>query len=144
MSNSNKPNTVFWVIVVVVLIWNLMGVSAYLMQAYMTDEARELLTPEQLELMDNSPSWVTAAFAIGVFAGLLGCITLLMRKNWAKSFFMISILGVLAQNTYGFFMSDAAEVYGMVQGVVMPIFVIIICFFLFYYAKGASAKGWLN
>ncbi|MBL4904804.1 MAG: hypothetical protein JKZ00_02010, partial [Flavobacteriaceae bacterium] len=50
MSNStNKPTTVFWIIGVLALIWNAMGVDAYIQQAYNTQRYQEMYTPEQLE-----------------------------------------------------------------------------------------------
>ena len=39
-NNNNKPTTTFWIIGVIALLWNIMGVLAYLGQAYMTDEVR--------------------------------------------------------------------------------------------------------
>ena len=44
-TNSNKPGALFWVIGVIALIWNLMGVSAYLMQAYQTESYKAMYTP---------------------------------------------------------------------------------------------------
>ena len=34
MTSTNKPKAAFWIIAVVALIWNLMGVMAYLSQAF--------------------------------------------------------------------------------------------------------------
>tara|TARA_B100000795_G_C22720086_1_gene407055 strand:+ start:310 stop:471 length:162 start_codon:yes stop_codon:yes gene_type:complete len=53
----------------------------------MTDEAKALLTEAEKALYDNVPIWVTAAFAIAVFGGVLASIALLMRKQIAKLYF---------------------------------------------------------
>ena len=87
MTSTNRPKAAFWIIAVIALIWNLMGVMAYLGQAYMTDEAKALLTEAEKALYDNVPIWVTAAFAIAVFGGVLASIALLMRKQIAKLYF---------------------------------------------------------
>ena len=143
MTTTNKPNTGFWIIAVIALIWNIMGVFQYLSSTLMKDEMRELMTEDQLALMDSLPSWYTAAFAIAVFSGLLGCLLLLMRRKWAVPVFLVSLLAVLVQMGYWLFATDAMTVYGT-QAVIMPLIVIIVAIFLYFYSKGASQKGWLR
>lgn len=145
MNVHAKPNTSYWIIAIFALLWNLMGVSAYLGQTFlMTDEMKAALPTEQIELINASPSWLNIIFAIGVFTGLLGCIMLLIRKKLAIPFFALSLLTVLIQNIYGWTMTNAAEVYGSMQGYLLPLTVIIISIFLYYYSKGAAQKGWLK
>ena len=145
MTTSNKPNTGFWIIAVIALLWNIMGVLAYLGQTLlMTDELKAALPTEQIELINSSPSWLNIVFAIGVFSGVLACIMLLIRRKLAVPLFGISLLMVLIQNFYGWFATNAAEVYGSLQGYIMPLIVIIISIFLYFYSKGAAQKGWLR
>ncbi len=141
---SVKPPMWFWIVSVVALVWNIMGVMAYLGSAFITDEMKAEMTAEQLALMENTPSWVTAAFAIAVWGGLLGCIALLLRRKWARPVLVISLLGIIVQMSYSFFMSNAAEVYGQMQGVIMPILLIVIGAALVLLAKSATKKGWLR
>jgi hypothetical protein len=63
--SSSKPPTWFWIASILGLLWNALGVFAYLGQAYMTDEMKAALPEEQLQLMESTPAWVTAAFAMG-------------------------------------------------------------------------------
>ena len=142
MSNTNKPNAVFWVIGIIALIWNIMGVGAYLAQAYMTDEALTLLPEGDQNFYNELPAWVTGAFAIAVFAGLLGCIALLMRKKIAILLFTLSLLGVLAQQVFNFFVQDYIELSG--TRMIMPILLIIISFFLMWYAKAQKSSGLIS
>ena len=139
-----KPTTSFWIIGIVALIWNLMGVFAYLQQAYMTAEDLSLLPPDQQALYENIPAWATAAFALAVFGGTLGCILLLLRKKLATFVFIISFISIMAQMTYSLFMSDAIQVYGPVEGIIMPVILIIIGAFLVWYSKKMEVKGILN
>lgn len=143
MTNSNKPTTLFWIIAVAALIWNGLGVMSYIGQAFMTDEVKAALPETERALYENIPAWVTAAFAIAVFAGLLGSIFLLARKKAARFVFLISLIAILAQMSYNLFMSKAAEVYGP-GGVIMPVMVILIGVFLLMYSKKAIEKGWLS
>ena len=88
MTSSNKPGIIFWIIAVIALIWNLMGVMAYRAQAYMTDEAKALLPEAEQAMYSDIPAWATAAFAFAVFGGFLGSLALLLRKKWATSLFI--------------------------------------------------------
>ncbi len=133
----------FWVLSVLALLWNLMGVFAYLAEAYMTDEAFATLPEAQQALYETRPSWVTGAFAIAVFAGTLASIGLLLRKKWAFSIFVLSLLGVLGQMTYQFFLSNTFEVMGN-QFMVMPIAIILLAIALVLFSRSSIKKAWLR
>ena len=139
-----KPPVWFWIVSILALLWNLMGVMAYLGQAFMTDDMKAEYTAEQLTLMESTPAWVTAAFAIAVWGGLLGCLALLLRKKWAKPVLILSLIGILAQMAHSFFMTNAAEVYGQVQGVITPLIVIIIGIALVQFARIAEKRNWIS
>lgn len=144
MSNSNKkPEIAFWIIGIIALLWNLMGVAAYLMQAYMTEEDLLALPLEEQALYTDIPAWVTGAYALAVFGGALGCILLLLRKKLATFVFMISFVSILAQMSYNIFMTKAAEVYGP-GGLIMPVMVILIGAFLIWYSKKKESEGILS
>jgi len=143
MATTTKPSTSFWVISILAIIWNLIGVIVYLGQAYMTDDMKALMTEEQLAIIENSPIWTTAAYAIAVWFGLLGSILLTLRKKLSKSVLYISLLGVIVQLIYNFFMSNAIEVYGT-QGIIQPLITLAISLFLVSYAKQADKKDLLS
>lgn len=144
MSDSKKkPEIAFWIIGIIALIWNLMGVAAYLMQAYMTEEDLLALPIEEQALYADIPAWVTAAYALAVFGGALGCILLLLRKKLATVVFMISFVSIVAQASYNIFMSSATEVYGP-AAFMMPAMVIIIAVFLIWYSKKKASQGILS
>ncbi len=141
---TTKPPVWFWIVSGVALLWNLLGAMVYLAQAFITDEGKAMLPADKLELMENTPAWATAAFAIAVWAGVLGCIGLLVRKKWARPVLLVSLLGILVQMAYAFFMTNAAEVYGIVEGVVMPLLLIGIGIGLLLFAKSSQNKGWIS
>ena len=121
MTNSkNKPGISFWIISTIALIWNLMGVNQYLQQAYNTESFREMYTAEQFQVIQATPSWAILAFAFAVFGGAVGCIFLLFRKKVAKTFFIISLIGIIIQMIYNVFIVKAMQVYGP-GAIIMPI-----------------------
>ncbi len=142
MTIANKPSIWFWVIAVLTLIWNIVGVMAYLGQAYMPAEALTVLPQNEQDFYNNMPAWVTAAFAIAVFSGTLGCIALIFRKKWAYSLFIISIIGVIGQTTYNLFIQDYVELSGV--RIIMPIMIIVIGVFLIWFSNYSQKKGWIS
>lgn len=142
-TNNVKPPVWFWIVSALALLWNFAGAGAYLQHAYMTIEDLSELPQAERLLYESQPSWVTAAFAIAVWGGTLGCIALLLRKKWAKPVLLISLIGVLAQMAHSFFISNSFEVYGP-GGMIMPIMVIIISIFLVFFARKATDRYWIT
>ena len=141
MSNTNKPGIGFWIIGIIALLWNVMGVYNYVIQAYQTEAYTSILNEAQLALMKSMPSWNTALFAIAVFSGLIGPFILLMRKKLAVSLFLISFVTATINQLYWLFGTDAIEVFSDSMPYLMPIIVIVFCAFLVWYSKGQKAKG---
>ncbi len=139
----SKPPAWFWVVSVIALLWNLMGVSAYLADAYTSVEQLEQMSQEIRELYEGRPAWATAGFAIAVFAGAIGSIALLLRKKWARPLLILSVLGSIVLNIHTFFLSNALEVMGA-NIVIMPIVVIVFGIYLIFFAKKGIQKGWLS
>ena len=144
MTSTNKPTVSYWIIAVIALIWYIMGVMSYLRQVYMTDDMMASMTPEQQELLANTPAWSTGLFAVAVFAGLLGSFLLLMRKKLATPVFLISLIAVLINMGYSFFATNQSEVFGKMHGIVMPIIVIVIAVFLYMYSKKSGENSWMK
>ncbi|WP_142786071.1 hypothetical protein [Changchengzhania lutea] len=134
---SNKPPIWFWIISVIALIWNLMGVNAYLQQAFDTDSFRAMYSEEQLNMVANTPAWVTAAFAIAVFSGALAGIALLIRKKWATTLWLISLVAVIFQ--MGYVLTNGYE-----SSMVMTIMIIVFAILFLLFSRHANAKGWLS
>ena len=141
MSETSKYKAPNWVMVVVgvLLVWNLLGGGAYIMQVTMTPEMLAALPDAQRELYENTPQWAIAAFAVAVNGGVLGCLLLLLKRNLAGIFLQLSLAGVLVQMVHSFFLSKNFEVFGP-GAMVMPIMVIVIAIFLVILAAKAKAN----
>jgi hypothetical protein len=140
--NRDAPKW-FMVVSVILLIWNLMGVMAYIAQVTMSPEALAALPEAERQLYETTPVWATAAFAIAVNCGALGCLLLVLKRNLAGLFLQLSLAGVLAQMFYAFFMSNSYEVFGP-GGVVMPVMVIVIAIYLVLLAVRAKTHRWTS
>lgn len=133
----------FWVIAVIALIWNLLGVLAYLADALMTEDALKMLPTDQQELYAARPSWVTAAFAVAVWFGFLGAIGLIIRRKWAYPLFLLSFLGLIGQQVYTFFLSDTVSIMGA-QAIYLPVITLLLGLLFIWYSKKSISDGILR
>ncbi len=129
-------------VAIIALIWNLLGLAAFFMVMTLTKESMDAagMTAEQQELMNSTPQWVNAAFAVGVVCGVLGCIGLILRKKVAFLLLAFSLVGVLAQCTWIYFLSDAVKV----MGVGLSPVTIIVSIALTVLGFQGTQKGWLR
>lgn len=146
MTTINKPNTLFWVIAIVLgLLWNLMGVSAYLLDKMGSPELLgEMYTPEQMDYIKAMPIWSTALYAIAVWGGFVAAVFMLLRKKYATLLFLISTLAVVISTIYGLAATNHLEIFGPTESIYFPLLIIIIGFFLYFYCKRCQQKGWLK
>ena len=142
-NTTKKSPTWFTVVAAVLLVWNLLGVMAYVMNVTMSPDAVAALPEAQRQLYENTPTWATAAFAVAVNGGALGCVLLLLKKNLAGLVLQLSLAGVLVQMFHAFFISNSFEVFGP-GGLVMPIMVVVIAVYLVWLAARAKASHWTN
>jgi hypothetical protein len=139
--NRVQPDTAFWVIGVVSLLWYLIGLFFYYSGVSATPEQLgELMTPEQVAIITATPAWVTAANAIAVVAGVIASILLLMRNKLAVPAYIVSLVAAIVQDIYVFGMSGSIEAFGM-QPVIIQGLVLIIGIFLVWYSRAKRAAG---
>lgn len=129
----DKPHFTYWIAAGAGLLWNLGGCLNYIMQ--MNAETVGQM-PELYQLIINTrPDWATAAFAIAVFGGAVGCILLLLRKRVAVMPLGLSLIGTVG----------AAFDTMLRVSVVPSVFLsLLVATALLWYATIAQRKGWLS
>lgn len=143
MSETNKPPTWFWIVGGIAMVWNLLGVMAYIAQVTMSPEALQALPENERTLIESVPVWATSAFAIAVWGSTVGCILLLMRKKLATPVLIVSFVGIVVQMFYNVVISKSIEVYGP-GGLAMPILVFGFGLFLIWFSRKSTANGWIS
>ncbi|MBT1711213.1 hypothetical protein KK062_23415 [Fulvivirgaceae bacterium PWU5] len=143
MTTSTKPAAWFWIVSIIALLWNLLGVMAYIMHVTMTPEALAALPEQERALYTNVPVWATAAFAIAVWGSTLACVLLLIRKKLATPVFVIAFIAILIQMVHSLFISNSIAVYGP-GGMVMPVMIIVIGLYMILFSRQATSKDWLH
>lgn len=141
--SSTAPGKAFYVISIIALLWNLAGVAAYLGQVTMSPETLAAMGSAERALYENVPAWATAAFAIAVHGGAIGCILLLLRNAGALVFFVLSTAGVIVQMGHAFLMTEALAVLGPTAAV-MPGLIFVAGLLLIWFTLSSKSKGWIR
>lgn len=130
-----------WVVALLAVLWNAFGVVQYLSSVGVFGDPTTGLSEAERAAISSIPAWITGAFAIGTFAGLIGSVGLLLRKAWAQLVLIVSLMALLVLEGWTIFLSGALEAFG---GPVLPIVVTAVAILLAWLATHAKAKGWLS
>ncbi|WP_370167020.1 hypothetical protein [Marisediminitalea sp.] len=140
MTTMTKGTKIFaWIMVV----WNAMGVLAFVSQLLMTPEMIAQLPEAQQEAYNNIPTWSMVAYALAVFGGLLGSLMLALGKKLAFPLLVVSLAGVLVQQFYNFVIIDSIALLGP-SVVILPAVVVIISILLVVVSQRGVKAGWLQ
>jgi Co/Zn/Cd efflux system component len=126
------------------LVWNIFGTYQFIGSVNATSESLIAMgmSEAQANVMTQYPLWMTIAFAIGVFGGLIGSILLLLKKAISEKIFLASLLGYIilyiGDITEGIF-----EAIGKSQVIILTT-VVAIAFGLWFFARAYRKKGLLN
>ncbi|GAB7550665.1 hypothetical protein NRB_01590 [Novosphingobium sp. 11B] len=133
----------FRVISILILIWNLIGDAAYLMQvnADLDDVAKT--DPVTAQAFGSMPAWAWVAYAVAVWGGTLGAILLLMRREIAWVFFAASLAGVVMQFGWSFLGFGMIAAKGW-STAVFPAVIFAIALASLLYARAKARDGTLS
>ena len=133
----------FKVAAILALIWNVLGLMAFIAQIAMTPDDISRLPQAQQDLLATTPLWATVAFAVAVISGTLASIALLMRKIICYPLYIASLTGVMVQMFHAFVISNSFEIYGP-SGTIMPIMVIVVAWLLMKFSASAVKNKWFD
>lgn len=142
-TSATKTPTWFWVLSILALIWNLLGIMGFFANVNLSSEALAQYSEAEQEIYRTTPIWVNIAFGTAVFAGAIGSLGLVLRKKWAKPMLIISLIGVIVQMFHAFFIVNGIEVYG-IERMIMPMVVILVSVLLVWLANSVQPKVWYN
>lgn len=133
----------YWAVAAVALLWEAMGCYAYVTQVSMDPAALARLPAEQREIWAAMPGWAIGAYAVAVWAGLLGAIGLLLRRSWAKLAFAASLIAVIVQFGWSFLATPILRSMGA-SAALFPAFILIVTALLLWFSGHSAKRGWLR
>ncbi|MBO9581108.1 MAG: sugar transporter [Sphingobium sp.] len=144
MSNGSQSwLTARWV-AALFLLWNVVGVSAFVMQWSMDLTELAKTDPYQARTFAEMPNWAWATYAVAVMAGTLGALCLLLRRRLAVLLSAIEVIAVLIQFGYTFFGTDLMAHKGLSETAPLPAAIILIAILQFFYARWLAGKDILH
>ena len=134
----------YWAVAILAVVWMLFGVLAWTMDLRMSAGQLAQLPEAQQQLYATRPQWLFVVYAIAIFSGLVGAIGLLLRRRWATTFFLVSLVAVVVQFGYTFLAMDAIRLLGPAQALPFPIVIVAFAVFLLWFARYARRHGWIT
>ena len=136
-TTSGKVPISFWIVSGLSLLWNAFGGVLYVMTQRRDPSVMDGTPEAVLRGLETMPVWAVSAYAVGVWASLIGSVLLVLRSRHAGNVFLVSLIGALVSFAYQFSA-------GMVPSPVMPAVIIAIVIFLWWYAKRSAEQGILK
>lgn len=133
----------FNIIALALLLWNLIGVAAFIMQYTADLGALAKSDPYTAPIFAQMPAWAWSVYAVAVAAGTLGATLLALRKAAAMLPFALSLIAVIAQFGYIFLGTDMLTVKGPTI-IAFPAFILLVTIAQLLYARSQAAKGVLR
>lgn len=121
-----------WVIGVVGILWNSMGVMDFVMTLSKNQDYMKAFTPEQIEFFYSFPGWLVVFWAIGVFGGLVGSLLLLFRSKLAVPVFGASLIAMVTTAIHNYGFDKMYEMTGMGAAIFTAVIFVIALLLVIY------------
>jgi hypothetical protein len=130
-----------WVIGILALLWSAMGAMDYVMTQTKNEAYMSQFTAEQLAFFYGLPAWVVAAWAIGVWGGVIGALLLLFRRHLAVWVFLASLLALIVTTFHNFLLSNGMAIMGDAFSLGFTAIIFLFSLGLFLYARAMHKRS---
>jgi len=129
-----------WLVGIVGFLWNAMGVVSFVLTQMKVEAVMSRFPPQQRQYFESFPLWIVAFWAVNVFAGLAGCLLLLLRNRLAFPALLVSVIAAVLYNCGGLFLLGGMQVMRETDGLGLTVAPILFGAFLAYYAATARRR----
>ncbi|MGI8704772.1 MAG: hypothetical protein ACR2JJ_03075 [Sphingomicrobium sp.] len=130
----------YMVAAIAALLFMILGCVTYVMHVTADPASIPL---DQRAAFEAEPVWVTAAYAIAVWAGLIGAALLVLRRKLAQPLLLVSLLAVLAWLAGLLLVPGLRETISANDLAVAIVVAAIVCT-IFWFARHSRQRGWLR
>lgn len=140
---TEKAPASVWVVGVLALLWNLVGVGMFLFQTLLPDAALQSMPPDQRAVYEATPAWLYVFYGVATIGGALGALGLLLRRRWAVAVFLVALLALVLQ-VVGSLLATPAWSIGGAGMLVFPVILIVIATLLWWFTRRMARRGVLR
>ena len=90
-----------WLIGILGGLWSGMGAVSFILTQMNAEAVMSRFPPRQRDYFLSFPWWADGFWALGVFAGVIGCLLLLLRNRLAAPVLIVSLIGAVVANLGG-------------------------------------------
>src|SRR3546814_4457630 len=142
-SKAMKVPASVWIVGALALLWNLVGVAAFVMQVAMPAEALGAMPAEQRAIYEATPAWLYVFYGLATFGGVAGSIGLLLRRRWAVPVYLLALVALVLQVVASYAVPPAWSVSGA-AGLAFPVLLVAIAICLWLFSRRMAARGVLR
>ncbi len=132
----------FWIISILSLIWNGMGIMNY--YVLMNPDFLATMPEPHRTIIQSRPIWASAACAMAIFGGITGSLMLLFRKSVSYYLFIISLIGIMIAMAHVTNVLSTKNMFNPPQLLTMVLMPLTVAMFLIWYSKQAKSKSWIS
>ena len=131
-----------WFIIAAVasLLFMGLGCISYLMHVFANPATMPL---DQRDAYEAEPAWVTGAYAVAVWIGLIGTVLLTMRRKMGEWLLLISLIGVLVWFA-GLILVTPLRESMSANDLLVAIVVTALTWTVYWFARHSRQRGWLR
>src|SRR5688572_15114881 len=130
----------FWAGAVASLLFMAFGCLSYLFHVTLDPATLPL---DQRAVFDALPMWMTVAFAIAVWVGLVGAVMLLLRRKLAEPLLLVSLVAATIQFS-AYFLHPPLRDATPPAALATPIAIILLVWTIYWFARHSRQRGWLR
>lgn len=145
MPFATRPPAWFWLVAILLVAWNAVGVYACVDQVQHGAAAKML--PQDayhLALYAMLPKWYNYVYLVATFGGLLGSLALLLRAKRSRLLFWVSLIAIVVMFGWMFAKTDIVAHEGVAKAAGFPAVIALIALFSIWFAGMATRKGWIG
>jgi uncharacterized protein with PQ loop repeat len=144
MTTETKSPAWFWIVAILLVLWEAMGCYACTMQIRLGAAAMGPVDDWSLKYYAALPVWYNWVYVVATFGGLLGGLALLLRNRRAALVFWISFAAIIVMFGYAFVATDLIAHKGLSRVLPFPLLIAAVGAFSVWFAGFAAKKGWIG
>ena len=139
----NKAPVWFWIVAVLLLLWEAVGVMACVMQLRMGAASWPDAMDYDRRIYLSMPVWYNWVYAVATFGGLTAAVLLLMRRALAVPLYIVSLVAIVIMFGYVLGTTDMIAHKGFLAAAGFPIVIFLLGVVAVWLSRTARERGWI-